>query len=70
MKNYLSKFLNKKIAYIVGGSGFIGREVSKALADSGAKVINLDINNAFKKKIKFEHFDCSNTNQLQNLIKL
>ena len=67
-KNYLSKFLNrKKIAYIVGGSGFIGQEVSKALADSGAKVINLDIKNAFKNKkiIKFEHFDCSNTNQLQ-----
>ena len=51
MKKYLKKFLNKnKTAFVVGGSGFIGKEVSLALWESGAKVINLDIHNAFKKK--------------------
>ena len=70
MKKYLKKFLNKnKTAFVVGGSGFIGKEVSLALWESGAKVINLDIHNAFKKKktIKFEKFDCSNSNKLEKL---
>ena len=68
MTKYLKKFLNKnKTVFIVGGSGFIGKEVTKALLESKAKVINLDLNNAFKKKknIKFEKFDCSRTNNLK-----
>ena len=54
---YLKKFLNKnKTAFIVGGSGFIGKEVAKAIMESKAKVINLDIVNNLKKfkSIKFE----------------
>tara|TARA_B100000029_G_C17410829_1_gene900681 strand:- start:293 stop:1069 length:777 start_codon:yes stop_codon:yes gene_type:complete len=69
-KSYLKKFLNKnKIAFVVGGSGFIGKEVTKALAESGAKVINLDVQNAFKnnKRVKFEKFDCSKTDLLRSL---
>ncbi len=65
---YLKKFLNKnKTAFIVGGSGFIGKEVAKAIMESKAKVINLDIVNNLKKfkSIKFEKFDCSKINELE-----
>lgn len=42
---YLQKFgLNGKTAFVTGGVGLIGTEVTKALADAGAKVIILDIN--------------------------
>lgn len=64
--NYLDKFkLNNKTAYIIGGLGLIGYEVSKALKDAGAKVIILDNDKQKYKKIKnnkldkiiFEYFD-------------
>ena len=42
--NYLDKFkLDKKVAFVTGGVGLLGTEVTKALADAGAKVIILDI---------------------------
>ena len=54
--NYLKRSLNsKKIAYVVGGLGLIGLEVSKALNDSGAKVVIIDvkpINKKFKIYLK------------------
>ena len=60
--NYLTKFkLIDKIAYVLGGSGFIGTEITFALNELGAKVIILDTN--FNKKfskyknIEFEKFD-------------
>jgi len=60
--NYLTKFkLIDKIAYVLGGSGFIGTEIAFALNELGAKVIILDTN--FNKKfrkyknIEFEKFD-------------
>ena len=44
MDNYLNKFsLKNKIAYIVGGLGLVGKEVSKAYSMAGAKTIILDI---------------------------
>ncbi len=44
MINYLEKFFLKgKTAFITGGAGLIGSEVSKALASAGAQVIILDI---------------------------
>ena len=44
--NYLKSNLNfKKVAYVVGGLGSIGLEVSKALSDSGAKVLIIDVKN-------------------------
>ncbi len=43
MIEYLEKFrLDGKIAFVVGGAGLIGREVSIALASSGAKTIILE----------------------------
>ena len=61
--NYKEKFnLKNKTAFVVGGSGLIGKEVVHALADFGAKVIILDIKNNFKSlnnynEIFFEYFD-------------
>ena len=52
MINYLNKFnLNNKIAYVVGGLGLIGKEVSIAFASAGAETIVLDVNNNEAKKI-------------------
>lgn len=65
---YLNKFrLNKKKAYVLGGSGTIGYEICNALNDFGAKVINLDkkFNSKFKKNIKQINFDFSNLNKIE-----
>jgi|Napbiome12C3dose_1001474.scaffolds.fasta_scaffold00008_94 NAD(P)-dependent dehydrogenase (short-subunit alcohol dehydrogenase family) len=44
MGSYLDKFsLKEKVAFVTGGVGLIGTEVTKALADAGAKVVILDI---------------------------
>ena len=40
MKNF---FLNKKLAFVVGGSGQIGKEIVKIFSEAGATVISLDI---------------------------
>ncbi len=73
MTNYLNKFsLKKKIAYIVGGLGLVGKEVAKAYAMASARTIILDIKKKegllFEKQMKREgydfsyiFFDCSNT---------
>lgn len=43
--NYLDKFsLKNKIAFITGGAGLLGSEITKALSQAKAKVIILDIN--------------------------
>jgi len=75
--NYLDKFrLDKKIAYIVGGLGLIGREVACAFSQAGAKTILLDLikdhevgcrNNKFQKEsdILFEHFDCADMDMIE-----
>ena len=59
--NYLDKFkLDKKVAYVLGGSGTIGVEVCKALQDCKAYVVNLDKKNNIilkRMKIKFINFD-------------
>ena len=61
--NYLEKNSNyNKIAFVVGGLGAIGFEVSKALSDSGAKVVIIDIKDKDKKiksllkKNEFEYY--------------
>ena len=67
MKNYLDKFsLKNKIAFVCGGVGLIGTEVVKALADSGAKVVILDINKEKEKEASFELFDATD---LENIDK-
>jgi len=45
MHDYMSKYrLEGKIAFIVGGLGLIGKEVSTAIASAGAKTLVLDVN--------------------------
>ena len=48
MQNIFS--LNKKVAFVLGGSGLIGLEVIKSLNFAGASVINLDLQNHTNKK--------------------
>jgi len=71
MIDYLAKFrLDKKTAFVVGGMGLIGREVSIAYAMAGAKTIVLDVNNTqgelFEKDydLTFRLFDCADVDNL------
>ena len=77
MIDYLQKFsLSNKTAFVVGGLGLIGREVSIAFAMAGAKTIVLDVD-AKKGKlfdeeiyskgynVTFEFFDCADMNQIE-----
>ena len=60
MTNYLDKFkLQDKTAYVVGGLGLIGKEVSKAFSSAGAKTIILDTNDIKGKSI-IEEFSNKN----------
>ena len=80
MSNYLKKFsLEGKVAYVVGGAGLIGKEVTRALADAGAKVILLDINTNKAEKIRqelkkegkdvvVEMFDTTTLDQIDQII--
>lgn len=55
MKDYLSLFsLKNKVAFVTGGSGLIGSEVSKALACAGAHTIILDMDIEKTKSIEAE----------------
>lgn len=73
--NYLDKFkLNNKLAYILGGFGVIGQEVTSAFHEAGAKIIILDKRDKFKiikSKIKknpnihYNYFNCANINTLE-----
>ena len=76
MIDYLQKFrLDDKIAFVVGGLGLIGKEVSIALSMAGAKTIVLDLNDQEKQlfimemdkkgfEITFNNFDCTNMAQI------
>ena len=53
--DYLKKFsLNGKLAFVVGGLGLIGSEISIALSSAGAKTIILDLDSEKAKKLKKE----------------
>lgn len=80
--DYQKKFsLKNKKVYIFGGMGTIGKEVTRALTQFGAKIVLLDLKikkkefkNKFKSKsIIYEEFDCKElTNislNLSNIIK-
>lgn len=55
MISYLDKFrLDNKVAYVVGGLGLIGTEVTKALASFGAKTIILDVDDSKGKSMENE----------------
>jgi NAD(P)-dependent dehydrogenase (short-subunit alcohol dehydrogenase family) len=78
MSDYMEKFrLDKKTAFVIGGLGLIGKEVSIAFAEAGAKtiVIDLDIDkgHSFEKKMNkkgydvlFNYFDCADMEKLDN----
>ena len=58
--------MKNKLAFIVGGSGLIGKEVVNLLLLKGVKVINLDLierkknqTSTFRKET-FYKFDCTN----------
>jgi NAD(P)-dependent dehydrogenase (short-subunit alcohol dehydrogenase family) len=71
MIDYTNKFkVENKIAWIVGGLGLIGQEVTKAISSAGAQTVILDIaeekGSDFENYIKaqghkasYEKFDCS-----------
>jgi NAD(P)-dependent dehydrogenase (short-subunit alcohol dehydrogenase family) len=76
--NYLEKNNNSnKTAFVVGGLGAIGFEVSRALYDSGAKVVIVDVKNVDKKiklilkKYQFEYYkiDYQGNNNLNKHLK-
>jgi len=72
--NYLDKFrLDRKVAFITGGVGLIGMEVTKALADAGAKVVVLDIDEKKAQKLElagyeFEKFDVTDLDKIDQVI--
>ncbi len=82
MINYLDKFnLAKKKAYVVGGTGLIGREVSFALSSAGCDLVILDVNTIegnslvaeierCKLSAKFEKLDVSDMDKLDEHVEL
>ena len=78
MIDYQLKFrLDNKTAFVVGGLGLIGSEITKALASAGASVISLDINCEKGKVLKSElqkagydlilhQFDCLDFEEIDN----
>ena len=81
MKNlipdYQKKFrVDNKVAYVIGGLGLIGSEVTKALASGGAKTVVLDIDDNRGKKLiaelndagynsGYQSFDCADMENLE-----
>lgn len=80
MSSYLKKFsLEGKVAFVTGGAGLLGTEVTCALADAGAKVVILDINKDQVEKVMgnlkdegkeadFKFFDTTDLNKLNEAI--
>jgi len=76
MIDYMKKFqLDGRIAFVMGGLGLIGREVSTAIASAGAKTIVLDVDDSRGKiitgtlrdkgfDVSYKHFDCSDMEEL------
>ena len=69
LMNYYKNLFNfrGKNVFILGGSGLIGQEVSKAILELEGRVINLDIKNNSKKvdkNYKFEYLNVENVNKL------
>ena len=76
MFNYKNQFnLKDRTAFIFGGLGLIGYEISSAIAQAGAKTIVLDIKNNQSKfldnllnsnyDVSYKKFDCSDIKNLE-----
>ena len=70
--DYLKQFnLKGKKAFIVGGSGLLGIQISNTISQAGAKTYILDIKKPDRKKIKNKknithvYFNCASINQLE-----
>ena len=61
---------SKKTAYVLGGSGLIGRAVISKLDKCGCKIVNLDIKKIKNSKHNFFKFDCTNKKIIQNYFKV
>jgi NAD(P)-dependent dehydrogenase (short-subunit alcohol dehydrogenase family) len=72
MNNYKNLFNNKKkMAFVIGGNGLIGKEICNALQYSGCKVISLDHKHKLRKKNKInlltkKYFNCSDYENLKS----
>jgi len=54
--------LKNRLAFIVGGEGLIGKEITKAISSYGAKTIILDLirqDKEYTDNTSFRYFDCS-----------
>jgi len=77
MTSFLEKFsLKGKIAFVSGGAGLLGSEVSKNLASAGARTVILDINKSKAETLKeeivkagfnseYEYFDIAETGNIE-----
>ena len=72
MKKKNKKRLSKhKTAYVIGGLGLLGKEISNQLSNEKVKVIILDIKDKpqkIKSSIKYEKFDLTNLKNIDNNI--
>ncbi|MCK4965401.1 SDR family oxidoreductase [bacterium] len=80
MTDYLKNFsLSGKVAFVAGGTGLIGTEISKALASSGADTVIMDINKRAGKRLEkeiinsgynasFEYFDVTDLDNIEKNI--
>lgn len=80
MSIYSERFsLKNRTAYITGGAGLLGQEVTKALADAGARVIVLDVNkekgsslssslSKIGQEVFFEYFDVTDLKKINSKI--
>ena len=74
MIDYLKKFrLDGKTAVVCGGLGLIGKQISMALSQAGARTLVLDINEEQGKEFEKENpntifiqFDITNFDEYQN----
>ena len=80
MSEYLSKIkLDGKVAVVVGGLGLIGKEISMAFAEAGAKTIIADIDKSETEKfiktcpkqgnVHYEDFDVSKLDKIEKKLK-
>ena len=72
-KEYSEIFsLKNKKAFIVGGEGLIGKEITKAISSFGAKTIVLDLTVEDRGEIdniSFKYFDCSDLENIETALK-
>ncbi len=68
--NYKKKFnLTNKLAFVAGGTGYIGKEIVNGLISMNCKVIVLDINKNKNVKVINENIDLSKTTKIEKKIK-